>query len=257
MDRPTVLIVDDKPKLLDSLSMILETDFNVLTALNGMDGISSFQNNPAISIILLDIDMPVMNGIEALERIREISSDVKVVIMTGKSCHDYAKKCANLNVQRYMEKPFKAEKLIELMKKVIGIKDHKILKDILKDGYDTRSVSISQIVKGALHYIDINFHTEFNVKHISDHLDVTHEYLSRKFHKECGIQLVEYINRYKIEKSQEYIALSPQRTIGKVASSVGVNNINYFSRIFKKHTGMTPSQFRETISNSQEFRKNY
>lgn len=201
-------------------------------------------------MILLDLDMPVMNGVEALEKIRGINNDVKVIIMTGKSSHKWARQCANLNVQGYIEKPFDIEELIEQMKKLLGKENYKLLRKFWKEEYETRMESSSRLVKHTLYYIEKNFHTNFNIREVSAHFDVAHEYLSRKFRKECGITLIEYIKRFRLEKSKDYLAALPPFKIGKVASFVGINDINYYSRIFKEYTGLTPAQFRKTITSS-------
>lgn len=247
MDKPLVLIVDDEPRLLDSLFLLLKGEFDVITATNGREGLSSFRERPSISMILLDLDMPVMNGVEALEEIRGISNDVKVIIMTGRSSHHWARQCANLNVQGYIDKPFDIEELINKIKKLLGKEDFKLLKKLWGEEYEMRKASSSQLVKNTLHYIEKNFHINFNIKQISAHFEVTHEYLSRKFSKECGMILIEYIKEIRLEKSKEYLAVSPPYKIGEVASFVGISDISYYGRIFKKHTGFTPAQFRNSI----------
>ncbi len=73
MSKPSILIVDDEPNFLKSLCALFEKDFSILTASNGREGLDIFSANPPISMILLDMDMPVMNGPEMLTRIREIS----------------------------------------------------------------------------------------------------------------------------------------------------------------------------------------
>ena len=81
MNKHSILIVDDEPKFLEGLSLVLEKDFNILTASNGKEGLSVFKNNPSISLILLDLDMPVMNGLEMLIRIREKSKTLPITGM--------------------------------------------------------------------------------------------------------------------------------------------------------------------------------
>lgn len=249
MNKPTVLIVDDEPKLLDGLLLLLKNKFHILTAENGAKGLSSFKANPAISIILLDLDMPVMNGVAALEKIREISNEVKVIIMTGKSTHDWAKKCASLNVQGYAEKPFDIKKLIDDMKMLMRIDNFEVLKKLWKEDYEMVWNSCSHIVKNTLYYMENNFHTGFNVKELADRIGVSHEHLGRVFYKECKLHLVEYINMLRIEKSKKLLSVIPVISIGKVAKSIGINDLNQFCKLFKKHTEQSPSQFRKTIIN--------
>ena len=246
MNKPLILIVDDEPGMLDSLSILLGKDFNILTASNGEEGLSVFKDNPSISMILLDMDMPVMNGLEMLIKIRE-TSDIKVVIMTGRSTHEWAMKCADLNVQGYMNKPVDPEKLINRLKELLSIDDYQVLREILGKEYETQIFSMNPIVKNTLHYIEKNSPINFNIKQIAIHLDITHEYLSRIFHKECKVQLKDYIKRIKIEKSKEYLARKPYLNIKDVATSAGINNESNFYRLFKQYTNVTPTQFRKNL----------
>ena len=121
MIKPTILIIDDEPHLLRSLSLILENDYHILTANDGREGSMLFKSNPSVSLILLDLIMPVMNGAETLAVIREASRDVKVIIMTGDANHAYARECADLNIQGCVEKPFDIPKLLMQLKQELGI----------------------------------------------------------------------------------------------------------------------------------------
>ena len=248
MDKPSVLIVDDEPRLLESSSLLLKDDFNVITATNGRDGLSSFKNNPSISAILLDLDMPVMNGVEALERIREISSEVKVIIMTGRSCHEYARRCADLNVQGYMEKPVEPGVLINRIKELLCIDDYPVLRNYWKEKYEAKVASTTHTVKKALAYIHDNVHRDITREDVSEYLDITPDHLCRLLKKECGLAIADYINRCKILKSQEYLLSTPNKTINQVSEKVGITDANYFSRLFKKHTSLTPSEFQRNNS---------
>lgn len=247
MQKPSLLIIDDELRFLESLSLLLRNEFDVITASNGKEGLLSFLERPSIALILLDLGMPLMNGVETLERIREISNVVRVLILTGRSTHKWARQCANLNVQGYVQKPFDIKDLIKQIKKLLGQKDFNLSKRLWDESHERRRSSSSHLIKSILHYIDQNCHVSFNIKQISVHLNVTHEYLSRKFRKECGLHLMEYIKRFRLEKSKEYLEVIPPHKIGKVALLVGINDINYYGRIFKKHTGLTPTQFRNTI----------
>ena len=94
MNKPSVLIIDDEPLLLSSFSSLLERDFNVLTAPNGREGLSKFRSNPSLSMILLDLQMPVMNGVETLKAIRAFDDKVKIDIMTAEISNEWAEQCA-------------------------------------------------------------------------------------------------------------------------------------------------------------------
>jgi two-component system response regulator MprA len=83
--RPTILVVDDDPALLDSLKRLLEVDgFAVTTAENGVRGLQAFRNREP-NIVLIDVMMPKLDGIESVRQMRRERPDAKIVLMSGKT----------------------------------------------------------------------------------------------------------------------------------------------------------------------------
>lgn len=244
MNKHTVLVVDDEPKILESLSIILEEDFNILIASNGKEGLTVFNANPNISMILLDIDMPIMNGVEALESIRDVNSKVIVLIMTGKSCHEYASSCADLHIHGYMKKPVEPEKLINRIKELLSIDDYQVLHNYWKGKYARKWTSNNPTVKRALTYIHQNIHKCITREDVSNYLEMTPDHLCKMLKKECDLGTSDYINRYRIFKCQEYLISNPNITINQAAARLGISDTNYFGRVFKKYTGLTPTEFK-------------
>ncbi len=118
MIKPHILIIDDEPKMLLSLSELLKNDFIVHTAQSGVKGLILFERHK-LDLILLDLNLPLIDGVETLKRIRERDTDIKVIIMTGRISHEWASKCTNLNIQGYLQKPFEPDELIERMKNAL------------------------------------------------------------------------------------------------------------------------------------------
>lgn len=245
MHKQSILIVDDEQGLLETLSHLLQREFHVYTASNGREGLHTFKANPSISLILLDLEMPVMNGLEMLKRLRKMDNNVKVMIMTGKSCHEWAKKCANLHVHGYIEKAFAPKELIGMIKKILGIEEFEILKELWNENYKTRIALISPLVKKAIKYIQRNCGKFFTRCEIAANLNITPEHLSYIFHKECCIQLRDYINIHRIYTSRQYLTKHDNMKIKEVAVLVGIPDSSYFSKLFKKYTGLTPQQFKK------------
>lgn len=116
--KPTILIADDEPAFLESLSLILEREFNVLTAPDGLIGLSIINTHP-LSLAILDLDMPGMDGMELLRLIRQENSALPVLIMTGRVDETCRTNCSDLNVQGYLEKPVDIPVLIEKIREII------------------------------------------------------------------------------------------------------------------------------------------
>ena len=179
------------------------------------------------------------------QRLRESGNDIKVLIMTGNSTHEWAKECANLKIEGYIEKPLDHEELIEKIKKSLDIFDYKVLRKFLEKEYDKRISLITPLIREVLDYINQNVCNDISREDIASHLDISPEHLSRSFREQCGLSLIDYINRCKIEKSCHYIKQNKRLKVGEISAAVGIKDANYFYRIFKKHTGLTPTEYKK------------
>jgi two-component system response regulator MprA len=121
--RPTVLIVDDDDALLDSLKLLLELDgFAVVTAENGVRGLQAFRNRGP-DIVLLDVMMPKLDGIESVRQMRRERPDAKIVVMSGDvrvGERDLESTAKELGAAALIRKPFDSAALGRLLREVLG-----------------------------------------------------------------------------------------------------------------------------------------
>ena len=248
MDKPTVLIIDDEQLFLSSYSFLLEKDFNVLTAPNGREGLLKFKSNPLLSLILLDLNMPVMNGIETLKAIRASDDKIKVVIMTGVNIHEWAEQCADLAIQGYIKKPLDPDELLARIKK-LTIKDcDEFFRALWGDDYPQKIASFSPLVRKAIALVDEKFSKQIDREKIAACLKVSPDHVTKRFTKECGFQLSRYINERRIYESKILLSGTVSIKISDVARMVGIEDNNYFAKIFKIYTGITPREYIKTTT---------
>lgn len=100
------------------------------------------------------------------------------------------------------------------------------------------------LIKKAYEYIEENFSKEISLNEISEELNISSYYFSKLFKDETGEGFVEYLTRRRIEKAKEMLK-DPEISIKEIGSECGYSDPNYFSRIFKKSTGMTPTEYKE------------
>ena len=114
-----VLLIDDEPELLEVMKDLLEEQkFQMFCASGGLNGIQlNEQQDP--DLILLDLRMPGMDGIETLRSIREQDEKVRVIILTGYGCPDTIRDAADLDVSEYLSKPFENEDLINVIERTL------------------------------------------------------------------------------------------------------------------------------------------
>jgi len=119
MEDLTVLIVDDDIKNIFVLDSALnEYNVNVVTAYNGKEAIQRLQENEDIDIVLMDIMMPVMNGYEAIETIREDEKlkNIPIIAVTAKAMREDKEKCMRIGADDFMSKPIDVDALMKLVK---------------------------------------------------------------------------------------------------------------------------------------------
>ena len=125
MNKTKILVIDDEKDLRFLFKEIFSSEgYTVLTASNGFHGIRiNEKSNP--DIIILDLKMPGISGIETLRRIRKKDADVIVVILTGYGDAETVREAADLNVYEYMSKPFHNETVIKVIKEALASAEKK------------------------------------------------------------------------------------------------------------------------------------
>ncbi len=116
--KGTILVVDDDPSLLDTIKDILEIEnFRVELAHSGLEGLEKIKNN--IDLVLTDIKMPGMDGIQFLHSIKEMNSDIPVIVITGFASLETAVRAMREGAQDSIVKPFEVDKFIAGVKRAV------------------------------------------------------------------------------------------------------------------------------------------
>ena len=110
------------------------------------------------------------------------------------------------------------------------------------NGYNNKSIKL--ILRKAVEYLQENFNEQVTLNEVAEQTFVSTYYISRLFKKETGKNFVDYLNEIRIEKAKILLKDIKYKTY-EVAESVGIPDAHYFSRLFKKHVGVTPTEFRE------------
>lgn len=142
----------------------------------------------------------------------------------------------------------------DYLPEIMAINDNERLKSWFIDKMKNAANSIKSgstdhlhhMVKKALEYINNNYSKEISLDEISQMLNLSSYYFSKLFKEETGEGFVEYLTNRRVEEAKEMMK-DPNRSMKDISSSVGYSDPNYFSRIFKKSTGSTPSEYRDKI----------
>lgn len=120
MNRPRILVLDDEEIVRVSCKKCLIPEgYDVDVAANGVEGLSMTENN-RYDVILTDLKMPDMDGMEFLVKVKERHPDTKVIMITGYSTVEHAVKAMRIGAYNYIEKPFTPDALIEAVKEAMA-----------------------------------------------------------------------------------------------------------------------------------------
>lgn len=102
----------------------------------------------------------------------------------------------------------------------------------------------SQLVQRIIFMTDMDLSQSLTLQYFADVLSVNKCYLSDLFRKETGMTITEYVTKRRVERAEDMLLMT-QQSVRLIGEQVGILDVHYFSRLFKKTTGLTPSQYRE------------
>lgn len=237
-----VMVIDDEESARRLMKAAIKWDelgMEVVgEAASGIEAINIIDDlRPDIAFV--DISMPFMDGIEFTETATQRYPNLIIIIMTAFDQFEYARKCVSLPVFDYLLKPMVREeitKVLERAKERLS-KEKDYWEESLPENVGNTD-SIEQIEK----YLEENFaDSTLNLALIAQHFGFSSSYLSRKFKADTGKKFVEYLNELRMKKAMQCAKSGSKMYM--TASFVGIPDPNYFSRCFKKYTGMSYSDY--------------
>ena len=240
-----VLVVEDEEMIRKGI--VLTVDWTALDcvvvgeAANGVQGLEAARRlNP--NLIITDLKMPQMDGIEMLRALRAEGCKAYVIILTAYDNFSYAQSALRLGAVDYLLKPFHdgdLERAITQLQTRIAPKaaEHDA-------GISVREGDKSRYVLEAMDYISKHYNEpDISVGTVAESLNISEGYLSHTFKKETDYTLLNYLTRYRIHKAMELLK-DCRVKVYEVAEQVGYRDIAYFSATFKKYAGISPSEYQ-------------
>lgn len=239
-----LMIVDDEYATLNGLSNYIpwgDLGFEVKSkASNGKQALENLQRQD-IDVILTDIRMPVMDGMELIRRIREENLPIEIILLSAYRDFEYAKEGIRFGVHDYILKPTKYEEIKTVFANMKKKLDSRMEEKNSESEEEEIYRSISGIVKT---YVEKNPGTA-NLEDVSEIVNMNPQYLSRLFKKETGQNFSEYVMEMKMRRAQKLLCNSRYR-IGEIGEMLGYTNSKNFARAFHARYGMSPREYRES-----------
>jgi signal transduction histidine kinase/AraC-like DNA-binding protein len=230
-----LLIVDDDAQARAAYLALLQPLFpqqRLLEAANGAEALAILeQEHPAL--IMLDLMMPGIDGFAVLEAIRAnpATQTIPVLVLSGRVLS-----LADVERLHYAHVTFQS-------KNILAAEEIAALVERRLENSAELNPATSALVKEALAYIHQHYQQSFSRQEIASFVGVSERYLTEIFHQEVGLPLWEYLNRFRIGQARQLLR-STNQSIGEIAAEVGMENAHYFTRIFRRLTGTSPSAYR-------------
>lgn len=231
-----LLIADDENLELKVLEKTVKKHFveelEIFASSNGRKA-SQICDEVKPDIALLDIEMPGMNGIELAKYIKEKYADCIIIFITAYDRFDYAIEAMHIKAFDYLLKPWKEERLCELINTAI---------ENVRSMQKTDSIVHSQkdIIKD---YIDRNYKKDISAKDVAGILGYSDVYFSKVFKQLFDDNFINYLTKIRIDRAK-LLLKDISFNIKEVGKSVGYADSNYFTKVFKRSIGMSPSEYR-------------
>ena len=243
----TVIVAEDEELLLNNLVQKVgkaDPDFQVVGTAQTGDQALALVEKLHPDLVITDIRMPVMDGITLLTRVRSQFPFIKFIITSGFSDFEYAKKAITLKVSEYLLKPVDPDELQEALQKIkrdfqISQKDYESVFNP-----ETAAKTPSQIASTLKDFMVKNYGEDINLNLIADNMNYSPSYLTKIFCQAYDCTPTKYLLNLRMDQAQKLLIHEPALSIRQIGEMCGYHDQGYFSRIFKKHTGRSPLEFR-------------
>ena len=242
----SIMIVEDEYLVRQGIASLVNYEqFGmqvIAQAENGREAWQKFQKNPA-DILLTDINMPQMNGLELAKLVRDQAPKCHIVFLTGYDDFDYARTAIKLGADDYLLKPFSKDDVEEMLAKVQTKLDKERKKAQIQNLVDQGQRSeLEEAIHARL------ADSELSLKNLALQLGFSPSYLSVLIKKELGLPFQDYLIQERMKKAK-LLLLTTDLKIYEIAEQVGFEDMNYFSQRFKQVVGLTPRQFKKGEEN--------
>lgn len=275
-----ILIADDemieRAVLYKTLRQNLGDRCTIFQAENGREALEIYEQE-GIQIAILDIEMPGIDGIQAAEAIRKKDKNCCIIFLTAFDEFAYAKKAITVRALDYLLKPYDENELMLVLEEAIRLTEEQQKAECRSEnpgsaaagkdeeagvpaagGQDAgmagagsqgeelaqqKQVKVTQLIQ---HYIRDNYMYDLSMQDLAQMMNYSEAYFSRLFKQCFGRNFTSYLAEYRVNEAKELLK-QPTVNVKEIGRAVGYPDSNYFTKVFRRITGQSPSEYRLSI----------
>lgn len=239
MNKLRVLLVDDEIMIREGFKRLFDWEGHdcqvVGEAADGMEALAQIDTLRP-DIVIMDINIPIMNGLKVIQVSRSKHPNTAFVIVSGYDDFSYCREALRLQITDYILKPVNYEEFgtcIDNLK--ISLFQQRVAEE--PEQQEERTIT------GITRYLQEHLAEDVSLAVLADQFHLNPQYISQLFKSEIGVGFLAYLTNIRMEKAKKLL-LSTSLPIADVAEQSGYGDYRVFTKVFKKSEGSTPSQYR-------------
>lgn len=241
MKKLRVLLVDDEIMIREGFKQLFDWQAHdcevVGEACDGMEALTQIDTLRP-DIVIMDINIPIMNGLKVIQLSRIKHPNTAFVIVSGYDDFSYCREALRLQITDYLLKPVNYEEFgtcIDNLK--ISLFERRVSSAVEPEKQEERAIT------GITRYLQEHLAEEISLSVLAEQFHLNPQYISQLFKSEIGVNFLVYLTNIRMEKAKKLL-LSTALSIAEVAEQSGYGDYRVFTKVFKKSEGITPSQYR-------------
>ena len=239
MKKLRVLLVDDEIMIREGFKHLFDWEAHDCQVVGeAADGMEAMNQIDALQpdIVIMDINIPIMNGLKVIQCSRMKHPEIAFVIVSGYDDFSYCREALRLKITDYILKPVNYE---EFGACIDNLKIALFRQQIPQDETQGEERPILAITR----YLQEHLSEDISLSVLAEEFHLSAQYISQLFKSEIGVNFLAYLTNIRMERAKKLL-LSTALPIGEISEQLGFGDYRVFTKVFKKSEGVTPSQYR-------------
>lgn len=242
MKRLRVLLVDDEIMIREGFKKLFDWEsHDCEVAGEAADGMEALTKIDTLipDIVIMDINIPIMNGLKVIQMSRMKYPDMAFVIVSGYDDFSYCREALRMQITDYILKPVNYDEFgtcIDNLRISMFENKVKIISDVQEE----------QPIMGIVRFMQEHLAEEISLNILAEKFHLSAQYISQLFKSEIGVNFLTYLTNIRMEQAKKLL-LSTSYSIAEISEKSGYGDYRVFTKAFKKAEGVTPSQYRRNF----------
>ncbi|MGM9659958.1 MAG: helix-turn-helix domain-containing protein [Faecousia sp.] len=247
MKKLRVLLVDDEIMIREGFKQLFDWEAHgcqvIGEAADGMEALGKIDTLKP-DIVIMDINIPIMNGLKVIQLSRVKHPGIAFVIVSGYDDFSYCQQALRMQITDYILKPVNYEEFgscIDALK--ISLFERRVTESAGPQAQEERTIT------GITRYLQEHLAEDVSLSVLAEEFHLNPQYISQLFKSEIGVGFLAYLTGIRMERAKKLL-LTTDLPVAEVAEQSGYGDYRVFTKVFKKNEGVTPSQYRRDFRES-------